>query len=457
MGNFEAYRKIDLKDKTLSQRVETTLEQLSQEPSASISAACKDPHQAKAVYRLTGNEKFTTEALYEISREETIRMIVESGVKVILIPQDTMSLDYTGLKKTKGLGYTCDKKSTRGLFVHTAIAVSEEGQTFGLLGQKIWSRDDEKFGKKEDRKRLPIKEKESNKWLEALDFANISNNLGDVRAIHLCDRESDIYEFFAKADHSDVTYVCRRVQNRLVVEASEEVVISKFLEALDVIGKFNVDVPRSSQNNREARTVSLEIKYGKTEILKPTYLGKNKDLLDKVTVTLISATEIDPPDKTEGISWQLITNDEVETLNDAILCVKRYSQRWKIETFHYTLKSGCKIEELQISNVQKLTKLVALYSIIAIHIMHLTYLARTTPDESCETILEESEWKLLYRVANKTKIVPDVPPSTLETVIMIAKLGGFLARKSDGMPGVKVIWRGLSKLNTIIQASEFIF
>jgi len=93
MGNFEAYREIKVNDEILSQRVETTLEQLSQDPTASVSGACKDPHQAKAVYRLIGNEKFTPQALYEISREETTRQILESGVNVVLIPQDTTSLN----------------------------------------------------------------------------------------------------------------------------------------------------------------------------------------------------------------------------------------------------------------------------------------------------------------------------------------------------------------------------
>ncbi|HUI87078.1 MAG TPA: IS4 family transposase, partial [Anaerolineales bacterium] len=31
----------------------------------------------------------------------------------------------------------------------------------------------------------------------------------------------------------------------------------------------------------------------------------------------------------------------------------------------------------------------------------------------------------------------------------IAKLGGFLARKGDGPPGVQTIWRGLNRLSDI--------
>ena len=36
--------------------------------------------------------------------------------------------------------------------------------------------------------------------------------------------------------------------------------------------------------------------------------------------------------------------------------------------------------------------------------------------------------------------------------MMIAKLGGFLARKGDGEPGSDVLWRGLAKLKIYAEA-----
>ena len=88
--------------------------------------------------------------------------------------------------------------------------------------------------------------------------------------------------------------------------------------------------------------------------------------------------------------------------------------------------------------------------------MELGYMARTRPDATCEICLAEEEWKILYRVANKTKELPEKPPTIHEAVVMIAKLGGFLGRKSDGHPGVTVIWRGLTKLYTILDAAEYL-
>ena len=168
----------------------------------------------------------------------------------------------------------------------------------------------------------------------------------------------------------------------------------------------------------------------------------------------MSAIEKDPPKGEKGICWQLVTNVPTMNFEDALTRVFWYTQRWKIETFHRTLKSGCKIEELQAESAEKLEKLIAIYSIVAMYIMLLGYAARSQPDAPCDLWLEEAEWKILYMAANKTKEVPEEAPTIREAVRMIAKLGGFLGRKSDGEPGVTVVWRGLAKLYTIMEVAE---
>ena len=455
MPDYKSYGQIEIGDKTLSKRVEKTLNQLGSNPEASISSACKNPHQAKAVYRLLSNSKFGVEPLLAISRQETIRRISESGAKVVLLPQDTTTLNYSGLKQTEGLGSISRIEKNSGILLHSSIAVAEDGQPLGLLATKMWTRPKEEMGKKSLRKQLPISEKESNKWLETLDSADIRSALPDVQFIHLCDREGDLYEFFAKAYNDDASYICRRAQNRVVLnkDSQESTLINEFLESLPVAGKIAVEVPDGSHKKRNAM---LEVKYGTISIAKPATLSTNKSLPGLVEVTLVMAQEVHPPKGTDAISWHLVTNAQVNTFDEAITCVQRYTKRWKIETFHYVLKSGCKIEKQQSDSVEKLMKLVALYSIIALQIMILTFMARTNPDQSCEVYFEEADWKILYKVANKTKSLPATPPTIKDAVLLVAKLGGFLARKSDGDPGVTVIWRGLSSLSSILDAALFL-
>ncbi|MGE6575856.1 IS4 family transposase, partial [Paenibacillus xylanexedens] len=98
----------------------------------------------------------------------------------------------------------------------------------------------------------------------------------------------------------------------------------------------------------------------------------------------------------------------------------------------------------------RLRKLILFYSIIAVQLQQMTYLVRQKPDAPCTSFMGDEEWKVLYRVANKTKTLPSKPPTLRESVIALAKLGGFLGRKSDGDPGAKVLWRGLQAFRTIL-------
>ena len=455
MSDYSDYEKAELGDERLSKRLSRLLGQLAGKPTASISAACQDPHQAKAAYRFVGNDEVTVEAITQVTRDVTIKNITAASPPVVLIPQDTSTLNYSGLKATEGLGNT-SKKTSLGLEVHSAVAIGETGEIYGMLAQKIWSRPPENFGQAGYRsKNLPIEEKESYKWLETLEKVGASFPEG-TKAIHICDREGDLFEFFCKAEKEGAQYLVRRCYNRNIDDDHGLKKLDDLVFATPVAGRITVRVPRDSHTNRIARNAEVEIKYGKCKVTKDRNKMADKGLPVSIEVYFVSAIESDPPEGQEKILWQLITNVPTESFEDAVTRIHWYTQRWKIETFHKTLKSGCKVEELQSETAEKLKKLIAIYSIIALQIMLLTYIARNQPDESCEICLTEDEWKILYRAANKTRKLPDKPPTIYEAIVMIAKLGGFLARKSDGFPGVTVIWRGLTSLYVILDAAPFL-
>ncbi|MFD0715928.1 hypothetical protein ACFQ0N_28865, partial [Paenibacillus sp. GCM10027626] len=79
--------------------------------------------------------------------------------------------------------------------------------------------------------------------------------------------------------------------------------------------------------------------------------------------------------------------------------------------FHYILKSGCEVEKLQEKHADRLKKLILFYSIIAVQIQQLTYLARQQPEASCTEVMSEEEWQVLYRIAYKTNTLPAQPPT----------------------------------------------
>jgi len=456
VNEFESYENAKLGDERLSKRLARLLKQLSGKPEASISASCRDPYQAKAVYRFVGNDDVTIDAITKITHDVTIENIVAAKPSVVLIPQDTSGISYNTLRATSGLGSMGSNKDALGLQLHTALALGEGGEVFGLLAQKIWVRPPEDHGQSDStRAKMPIEEKESYKWLETMEKADGPFPEG-TKVVHVCDREGDIFELFCKAEGMNANYLCRKTYNRNIEEEDGLKKLDDFVDALPEAGRVTIRVPRDSHTDRKERDAEVVVKYGRCQVKKGHKLAGNKDLPESVGVYVVSLVETSPPPGQERIFWRLLTNVPTTSYEDALTRVQWYTQRWKIETFHRTLKSGCKVEELQSDTAEKLMKLIAIYSIIALQIMLLTYVARTRPNESCEICLTEDEWKVLYRVAKKTKALPEKPPTVYEAVVMIANLGGFLGRKSDGFPGVTVMWRGLSDLYTILDAAQFL-
>jgi Transposase Tn5 dimerisation domain len=82
--------------------------------------------------------------------------------------------------------------------------------------------------------------------------------------------------------------------------------------------------------------------------------------------------------------------------------------------------------------------------------MWLTYRTRLSPDESCLSVLLPLEWRLLRRKFEPKNRSPK-PPTLRQAMRWIAQLGGFLARKGDGEPGLKTLWRGLSVFHNLLE------
>jgi hypothetical protein len=172
---------------------------------------------------------------------------------------------------------------------------------------------------------------------------------------------------------------------------------------------------------------------------------------EHLAVYVVDVHEVAPPAGEKAIHWVLLTTFPVETVAQAQRIVQWYSYRWLIERLHYVLKSGCKIEASQLRTEIRLERLLALYTLVAWRRLWLTYQARVTPDAPCTVALQSAEWQALFLFTQRRQRLPDTPPSRHQAVRWIAQLGGFLGRKSDGEPGVKVIWRGWTRLQDITE------
>lgn len=205
----------------------------------------------------------------------------------------------------------------------------------------------------------------------------------------------------------------------------------------------------------EARETTVAIKYmsGFIPIRSATLYGpkeRQHRIHDKIAVSVVSVKEVDPPKGVEAIDWTLLTNVPVASEDEAIERVDWYKMRWKIEEYFRVLKSGCKIEGARLSTGERLKKLIAIKSIIAFKILYLSKVVQINPEEACTTILSTEEWQTLYIREHHTTKLPTEPPNIKQAVILLAKLGGFMNRKRDKLPGTMTLWRGYENLKECV-------
>jgi hypothetical protein len=442
------FETLKMKDARLERRFKMVMSDLSDQPDKSIWLASGSRANAKAVYRMIGNEKCTKESIMSAHREAAGKRNEESKLLSI---QDTMCVSYEGHSKTEGLGYSSEK--TLGINSHNCVLFTPVGVPIGLLDQRVSTRMERKSEKSDHEKRSrAIEEKESYRWLETMRTASANAPEG-VQLIHICDREGDIYELYALAQQTGERFVIRATHNR---RSTENALIMDELSQIAPLGKVKVAIPENHKTKAKEREAVLSVRYKSFDVKKPHFLNKEKGLPLLLRLNLISVTEENAPEGAEPIEWLLMTNLELDTVEDAIQAVDYYRQRWKIERFHFVLKSGCEIEKIQQRSVDAIELVLLMYSIIAIHIMMLTYTARTAPDTPCSLIFSDDEWKTLYRAANRTRETPNEPYSIANAVRFVAKLGGFVGAPSDGPPGLKVIWLGLNALFILNAYRDFI-
>lgn len=392
-----------------------------------------------------GNARVTHGALIEVLRGETLERL--SGVGRVLLVQDTTSVDFSGHEAVEGLG-RLENAACRGFLVHSTLAVSEGGLPLGLLGQQVWTRPMEELGKRARRHETAFADKESYKWVEGVQDG--TGRAVWAGGVTVCDREAHIYEFLDTLLEAQQDFIVRATSGRSFTP--DGVDVFEAIACQPVAAQMTIQLKR--RPDREARQATLHVRFASLTLRRPQRASSARDSL---TVQVVEVTEVDPPAGETPVHWLLLTSLPVDSLEQAQQVVTFYTYRWLIERFHYTLKSGCKLEESQLRQAKRLERLLAVYSGVAWHLLWLTYQARLTPDAPCSTVLTDLEWQALSAFMQRSPRLPTAPPSLRQATRWIAQLGGFLARKADGEPGVKVLWRGWMRLQDIIATWSILY
>jgi hypothetical protein len=430
---------LDLGDTRLNDRLVGIADALAGQPMSPISTACGDWSAVKAAYRFFDNDKVSPEKVLGPHFQQTVeRMRVHERVFAI---QDTTYLDYTAHPATQGLGPIGNgSHKCQGVVKHTTFVISASGVPLGCLTDKVWVRD---ASEKRDYKTKPLEAKESYKWIEALLQTHTRTPEG-VEVITVCDREADVYEFFVEAKASP--FVIRAAQNRRSQDTYGTLKV--LMKHAPLAGEFTLEVP--ARQGQLARQAHLHVRFAQTRLTPPQRSDATQtENLPDVDVYLVEVIEPHPPQGIPPLHWLLLTNVKVNTYSEALQRIHWYTQRWHIEVYFKVLKSGTKVEQARLETKDRLLRYIALLSVIAWRLYWITLFNRHAPTAECTHILTENEWKALYALTHKRRTLPTQTPTVGEATVWIAKLGGFLGRKSDGMPGVTVLWRGWQRLTDI--------
>lgn len=267
----------------------------------------------------------------------------------------------------------------------------------------------------------------------------------DTMLVSVGDREADIYELFhlALSNPKGPKLLVRAQHNRLLEDGQGHLYDS--ISSQELAGIQMVHVPRKKK--QPAREAKLEIRFAEVKLRPP----QDKKELGEVTIFAVLAEEVDVPEAVEGLRWVLLSTCEARTFEQAIEKLHWYCLRWGIEIYHRTLKSGCKIERRQLGSADRIETCLAIDMVVAWRIYHLTKLGREVPEVACTVFFEDAEWKALIAYKTQDPIPPEKPPTLREAIHMVASLGGFLGRKSDGEPGTQTLWLGLQRLDDITE------
>ncbi len=411
------------------------------QPAASIPTQTGNWAATKAAYRLL-QEKDVTHAALSAGHWEATRQQARLGTGTVLFIQDGTELDYTHHPATSGLG-RLNETPRQGFLLHSCLAVHWKNNELGLAAQKIWTRPPTIGCRSEDKRTRSLRANESDVWAATLqEIGRAPARASGVRWVSVGDRASDLYGYLRQAQELGWEVVARACQNRVTQTLSgERQHLLPWARCLSA-GTAK-EITLRGRDGQPKRTVTLQVAWGECEIQSP-HEGKER-FGAPLRVSVVRCWEAAPEGGAEGLEWILGTSVVVRSAAEALMIIAWYEYRWLIEEYHKCLKTGCAIEQRQLTTAQSLQACLGFLAILAVRLLQLRETSRQTPQTPARHCVEG---RLLETVLHYFNL----PPTDLtvrEFWRLVARLGGFLARNRDGDPGWQTLWRGWLRLQDL--------
>ena len=299
---------------------------------------------------------------------------------------------------------------------------------------------------------MPPEERKTYPWLLALrDCETVAADMPHTRLVQVMDREADFFELFDewRTGARRTELLVRAKHNRRTT--SPDAKLFDGVKASEARLQFELSINRQSarpkMSKQKARAARSGRSAGMTLRYQPVELRPPEDLRDRESIPLwiVHILEEHPPAGEKPVEWFLLTTMEVTSTDLARRLLHWYGLRWRIEDWHRVLKSGCGIEELRNETGERIKRAVAIYMVVAWHVILMTLLGREVPELPAEVLFTDIELKVLTAFAKNRRDLK--PPQNLgDAVRLVGRMGGHMGRKKDLPPGHQVLWIGYMML-----------
>lgn len=447
----EMFSACDLGDARRTRRLVNVAQCVAENPAASFPDQLQEWRDLKAAYRLFDCDDVTFESVARVHWERTRQQA--RGRTLVLC--DTTEADFGGRRQISGVGPT-GNGSGLGFLLHNAMMVAAESRAIvGIGGQTIHHRPKKRRSKTKENasQRMKRNDRESMVWGRVID--DIGEPADDVEYVYVCDRGADNFEVFCHLQQANSDWVIRaKAKNRkLLTPDGDSPTLSKLLDTLAVCGTYELSLRARPQQS--ARTARIEVSTGEAFMPVPRHRSPWVRSLDPepISVNVVRVREVNAPDDVEPIEWILYTSLPTATYDDAWTVIEYYESRWLIEEYHKALKSGTRLTTRQLKEGGRLEAMTGLLSVVALRLVQLKTLSKTDPDRPARQVVPLLWLQMLKAARHRLTRVHDM--TIYEFYREVAKLGGFIGRKSDGEPGWITIWRGWEKLYNLVKGAQF--
>ena len=387
---------LELGDARREQRAQAILQARWAQPHASFYGSFDSWAGAKGAYGLIEHRTAPLSLATLLAPHSAATQARMAAEPVVLLPQDTTTLNYTGLGQTSGLG-PLGEDSGRGLWLHSLLAYRPDGVALGVLQAQCWARPETSVADARGRNAKSLDEKESGRWVTALHTAAAAGRrMPQTQLVVMTDREGDLYELHDAVQVGPPNvHTLIRAQHDRNLECHQK--LWAFMARQPVGEVRTIAVPR--RHGQAARQASVEVRWSPIQITAPQ-VGCKKGW-PPLSLWAVWVHEPQPPAGVTPLDWMLLTDLAVRTAAEAWEKVQWYRLRWGIEEWHRVLKSGCNVEGREFKTAEHLQRVLAFDLIVAWRILACLKLGRVLPQLSARIIYTGEELAVLWATLKK--------------------------------------------------------